>query len=165
MKQIFLAIQQQLLTVPALKHIDKNWNQLNYEQPPVRWPCALIDIANADYSQVAHLHQIAEADVEIIIADLRFTNTSQRNPNREDGFDIFTLLDDVHQALQGFRPANAQQLVRTNLQKVENGFNYEVYKMTYRTSWNVEKLTDTTSAHVDPVIVNEFINRRFTEVQ
>ena len=48
MKQIFLAIQQQLLTVPALKHIDKNWNQLNYEQPPVRWPCALIDIANAD---------------------------------------------------------------------------------------------------------------------
>jgi len=165
MKQIFLDIQQQLSTVPALKHIDKNWNQLNYEQPPVKWPCALIDIANADYSQVAQLHQIAEADVEITIADLRFTNTSLRNPRHEDGFDIFTLLDDVHQALQGFRPTGAQQLVRTNLQKVENGYNYEIYKMTYRTSWKVEKLTDTTSAHVEPVIIDEHISRRFTKIQ
>lgn len=165
MKQIFLDIQQQLSTVPALKHIDKNWNQLNYEQPPVKWPCALIDIANADYSQVAQLHQIAEADVEITIADLRFTNTSLRNPNREDGFDIFTLLDDVHQALQGFRPTGAQQLVRTNLQKVEYGYNYEIYKMTYRTSWNEGILTDTTSAHVEPVIIDEHISRRFTNIQ
>lgn len=153
MKQIFLDIQQQLSTVPALKHIDKNWNQLNYEQPPVKWPCALIDIANADYSQVAQLHQIAEADVEITIADLRFTNTSLRNPNREDGFDIFTLLDDVHQALQGFAPANAQPLVRTNLQKVETGYNYEVYRMTYRTAWKVEKLYNETKVQVEPKII------------
>lgn len=153
MKQIFLDIQQQLSTVPALKHIDKNWNQLNYEQPPVKWPCALIDIANADYSQVAQLHQIAEADVEITIADLRFTNTSLRNPKHEDGFDIFTLLDDVHQALQGFRPTGAQQLVRANLQKVETGYNYEVYRMTYRTAWKVEKLYNETKVQVEPKII------------
>lgn len=153
MKQIFLSIQSELSRVSNLKHIDKNWNQLNYEQPPVKWPCALIDIANADYSQVAQLHQIAEADVEITIADLRFTNTSLRNPNREDGFDIFTLLDDVHQALQGFAPANAQPLVRTNLQKVDTGYNYEVYRMTYRTAWKVEKLYNETKVQVEPKII------------
>jgi len=164
MKQIFLSIQSELSRVSTLKHIDKNWNQLNYEQPPVKWPCALLDIANVEYSQIAHLHQIAEADVEVIVADMRFTNTSLRNPNREDGFDIFTLLDEIHQTLQGFAPANAQPLVRTNLQKVETGYNYEVYRMTYHTAWKVEKITDSTKVQLEPVIIDDHINRRFTNV-
>lgn len=153
MKQIFLSIQSELSRVSTLKHIDKNWNQLNYEQPPVKWPCALLDIANVEYSQLGHLHQSALSDVEVTVADMRFTNTSLRNPNREDGFDIFTLLDEIHQALQGFAPANAQPLVRTNLQKVETGYNYEVYRMTYRTAWKVEKLYNETKVQVEPKII------------
>ena len=44
-KTILLAVQQRLADqVPELAYIDKNWGQLDYEAPPVKWPCALLDI-------------------------------------------------------------------------------------------------------------------------
>ena len=44
-KTILLAVQQRLAErVPELAYIDKNWGQLDYEAPPVKWPCALLDI-------------------------------------------------------------------------------------------------------------------------
>ena len=43
-KTILLAVQQRLAErVPELAYIDKNWGQLDYEAPPVKWPCALLD--------------------------------------------------------------------------------------------------------------------------
>ena len=51
MKQIFLSIQNRLAEIEELSYIDKDWGQLQYEQPPVQWPCALIDVANIDYTQ------------------------------------------------------------------------------------------------------------------
>ena len=54
MKHIFLQIQEKLGEVSALKYIDKDWNQLKFEQPPVKWPCALIDVKNINYSQMGN---------------------------------------------------------------------------------------------------------------
>ena len=45
-KTILLAVQQRLAErVPELAYIDKNWGQLDYEAPPVKWPCALLDLS------------------------------------------------------------------------------------------------------------------------
>ena len=74
MKHIFLQIQEKLGEVSALKYIDKDWNQLKFEQPPVKWPCALIDVTNISYSQMGQLWQMAEADVEITVANVRLVN-------------------------------------------------------------------------------------------
>ncbi|MDD4395680.1 MAG: hypothetical protein PHQ33_07330, partial [Bacteroidales bacterium] len=91
MKQIFLDIQTKLSGITELKHIDKNWGQLQYEQPPVKFPCALLDIANVNYSQMGKLAQLAEGDIEITVANLRLTNTSYRNPNRDDAYAVFDI--------------------------------------------------------------------------
>lgn len=165
MKHFFLELQTKLAEVSNLRYIDKNWNQLNFEQPPVQFPCVLIDIINVDYTQMGKLHQNATAEIEITVCDQKLTNSSHRNPNREKAFSIFETLDNIHQTLQGYSPANVQPLFRTNLQKVDSNDKYECYRMTYRTGWKVEKLTDTTSAHVEPVIEDGFIDKRFNTVQ
>lgn len=59
MKNIFLDIQNKLSNITELKYIDKNWGQLLYEQPPVKFPCALLDIANVNYTQLGQLAQTA----------------------------------------------------------------------------------------------------------
>ena len=52
-KTILLAVQQRLAErVPELAYIDKNWGQLDYEAPPVKWPCALLDIDEVPFSQI-----------------------------------------------------------------------------------------------------------------
>lgn len=70
MKQIFLSIQDYLAEqVTNLKYIDKNWGQLNIPQPPVQWPCCLIDVASIDYTQTSDLDRLADATIELTIAD------------------------------------------------------------------------------------------------
>ena len=50
MKEVFKDIQQRLQTIPEFRYIGEDWGQLNFEQPPVDWPCALIDLGNVDFS-------------------------------------------------------------------------------------------------------------------
>ncbi len=45
MKQYITALRNQLATIASLKHIDTDWGQLNLEQPPVQYPCALLTVA------------------------------------------------------------------------------------------------------------------------
>ena len=72
-KTILLAVQQRLAErVPELAYIDKNWGQLDYEAPPVKWPCALLDIDEVPFSQIGGGGQIADGvTVEILAANLR----------------------------------------------------------------------------------------------
>ncbi len=157
MKQIFLDIQTKLSGITELKHIDKNWGQLQYEQPPVKFPCALLDIANVNYSQMGKLAQLAEGDIEITVANLRLTNTSYRNPNRDDAYAVFDIMDDIHQLLQGWsNNGTIGRLVRTNLKKIATDKDFEIYSLTYRTTWKVFKEeTGTTTCSVSPVITEE----------
>ena len=67
MKQIFLSIQNKLSEISTLKYIDKDWGQLQYDNPPVKSPCALIDLLNIDFKQKGLGHQQAEADIIITI--------------------------------------------------------------------------------------------------
>lgn len=51
MKQLIIDIQNRLASLPELKYIDIDWGQIDYyDQPPVKYPCALIEIRQADYS-------------------------------------------------------------------------------------------------------------------
>ena len=92
-KTILLAVQQRLAErVPELAYIDKNWGQLDYEAPPVKWPCALLDIDEVPFSQIGGGGQIADGvTVEILAANLRLVSSSaasdvykrQRSPRRQ----------------------------------------------------------------------------------
>ncbi len=139
MKQIFLSVQEKLGEVAALKYIDKDWGQLKYEQPPVKFPCALLDVENVPFSQLGQLHQLAEAQLTILLADYRLTPSSQRSPRRKESYAIFDLINEIHQVLHGYSNGQIQPLVRTNISKVESNAGYEIYKLTYNTAWKEVK--------------------------
>lgn len=79
-KDLLLSIQERLATVPELKYIDKDWGQLRYEQPAVKYPCALIDLEQAGFSETGKGGQLADVSVTITIADQRLTPTSLYAP-------------------------------------------------------------------------------------
>lgn len=158
MKQIFLTIQTQLQSeVPELKYIDKDWGQLKYDQPPVKFPCALIDITNVNYSQMGRGYQKADADITITIANMKLIRSSAMAPSKIDSYATIDILESVHQALQLFSDGQKfQPLQRTNLKKIFNDKDTEVYTMTYKTAFIVEKqVTNVTTVIANPTITVE----------
>lgn len=140
MKNIFLSIQAELAKIAALKYIDKDWGQLQYEQPPVKWPCALIDVANIDFKQLGRGCQQGDADIIVTVANANLVRSSAQAPNKGNAYATIDLLEDIHQSLQLFSDGrHFSPLMRTNLQKEVADKGTEVYVMTYRTSFAVEK--------------------------
>jgi len=155
MKNIFLEIQSELAKIKELQHIDKNWGQLLIEQPPVKFPCALLDIANVDYSQLGNLAQTANGTVEITIANFQLTPSSGKAPRKENAYAVFDIMDKIHQHLHGFTNGDFQPLIRISLQKLDATKAYEIYKVSYQTAWNVFKETYQVPVQVKPNITSE----------
>ena len=154
MKQIFLAIQDRLSQqVKALRYIDKNWSQLTIPQPPGQWPCCLIDVANIDYTQTSGLGRLAEATIELTIADHHAVRSSAKAPQKASAYDILDVIGSVITALEGYRvPNTTQALTRTRLAKAYSDQSYDVYTLSFTTAW-VEPEEEPTMVSV-PVAVN-----------
>ena len=137
MKQIFLSIQDRLSTmVPALRYIDKNWNQLNMPQPPVQWPCCLIDLDSIDYSQTSSADRLADATIILTVATQHTVRSSAKATTKADAYDILDVLESVIEALDGWRvPDTTQALIRTRLAKAYSDQSYDVYTLTFTTAW------------------------------
>ncbi len=137
MKHIFLDIQDHLQQqVPALKYIDKDWGQFSFPQPPVKYPCALIDLDSIDYTQAAHQDRLATATIAITIADQRLRRSSALAPAHNDAYNIFDLLEQVMAALDGLTiPGTCQQLTRSNLRKDLGDDSHDIYTVTFTTAW------------------------------
>ncbi len=143
MKQIFLEIQDRLADkVPALRYIDKNWGQLNIPQPPVQWPCCLIDLDSIEYSQAAQLTRLANATIILTIADQHTVRSSGKASSKDDAYDILDVMGDVMEALEGWRvPDTTQALTRSHMAKAFSDKSYDVYTLTFTTAW-VEQVTE-----------------------
>ena len=77
MKEIIQAIQQELAaSVPGLRYIDRDWEQLRYEQPPVKFPCALIEIKSIEYSEILNGEYDARVYGVITVADQWLSGSS-----------------------------------------------------------------------------------------
>ncbi|MDR1197389.1 MAG: hypothetical protein LBK94_00015 [Prevotellaceae bacterium] len=139
MKKLILSIQERLKTeVPELLYIDKDWGQLNYEQPPVKFPCALIDISSAEYAQFsASKAQRAKVTIEIIIVNRNLVPSSAGSVRKADSHRIFEVMEKIHDALQLFYDADKSftPLVRTSLAKQRVDTSAEVYIMYYQTTY------------------------------
>ncbi len=107
MKQIITDIQNRLIAeVPELKYVDMDWGQLDYynPHPPVKFPCALIDTPNIQWSNVLNKAQLGVVTVAITIADLRLSNSSNAAPaiQKNKAMEIFDILQKIHIALHGW---------------------------------------------------------------
>lgn len=105
MKQIIQNVQDRLVQdVPALKYVDQDWGQMDFfPNPPVKYPCALIDIQSAQYTNTGNFIQQGTAMIVIRLFDLKLSNSSQKAPDnqKENAKKIWQLIEDVNKAIHG----------------------------------------------------------------
>ena len=137
MKTILNNILDHLTTeIPALKYVDENWGQLDYYAPshPVKYPCALADVNNAEWSDLGNLCQTGLAQVRITVADMKIGNTSKAAPasQRQKAFEIIDLMTGIHRALHGWRPVeHASRLTRTATRLIQREDGIKQYEMLF----------------------------------
>lgn len=149
MKTIFRDIQDRLKTIPELHEIGEDWGQLNFEQPPVKFPCALIDLGMAGYQNRSQNTQQVDALVNITVADIRYHGINPNLPpqQQQSEFAIFTLLDKINIALHGTGGDTYNRLMRESVKKIMRSDTIREFIIQYRFSY-----VDTLAApHLTPV--------------
>lgn len=137
MKTILEEIQKKLNT--HFPYVDENWGQLNLPNPPVRYPCALIDCDNAafsnnsnDWRQTPNLRQEAVINIEITVGLMRLTNTSSNAPliQKNTTWKIYEHISKAHEALQGQVVGNGK-LIRVNQKRVRRADGMQEHRIIY----------------------------------
>jgi hypothetical protein len=122
---------------PALKYVSHDWGQLDYyaENAPVKWPCALIDIAQVQYSNAAEGEQHAVYTLLVRIAALPLGNVSGAAPEamKQLATQWWQLPQQVHQALHGHVAHDAcTPLVRTTGRRLRRDDGVMLWEVTYQ---------------------------------
>lgn len=143
MEIIIQNIQTRLSEVAELKYIDEDWGQLDYYSPnfPVKWPCTLIDVPSANFSNLGTdkkatpiNRQNAGATLSITVANMKLSNTSLHAPQtqKDNAWSVHGLIEKIHGKLQGFMPKeNAGKLIRTGLERVKRDDGVQEYNISY----------------------------------
>ncbi len=145
MKQVFIDVERKLKGIASLRYVSEDWGQLNFERPPVNYPCALIDLGEADYSQAGNRSQMVEAVARITIADIRYQGIHPDAPNedRERAFGIFDLIDEINRALHGLDGDSYTPLTRVKVKKVMRPDLVREFLITYRFSYTDTSASET----------------------
>lgn len=143
MKNLLQNIQNRLSSINTFKYIDENWGQLDYysQNLPVQWPCCLIDVQSAQYSNLGHdfskkpnQRQLAQLTIEITVANLKLTNTSLRAPQtqKNDAWHIFELIESTHKKLHGWQAlSTSSRLLRAGFSKTAREDGVQEYRIIY----------------------------------
>ena len=137
-------VKNKLAAIGDLKYIDNDWGQLDDYSPnfPVKWPCALVDVTDARYSNIGKdptmlpaNRQQAEIILTITIATLRLSASNQKAPIKPDSNDIYLIIQTVHELLHGQSPTpQAGPLIRQGMQRIHRDDGVHQYTIQYTTA-------------------------------
>jgi hypothetical protein len=103
----FLVLLQERLAelVPEIRYINWDLGQLEMEDPPVSWPCLLVDISDTQYADLSN--GIQEANPCTIVLRLGFapfssTSNLRSEAIRAKGNYNYELEDKIYRCLQGW---------------------------------------------------------------
>jgi len=126
--------------VETIKYIDEDWGQLDFysEQPPVKFPCVLIDLQQASWRNQGVLVQDGTLMINIRVSDLKLSNTNMKAPEsqKNKAASIWVLLESIHKALHGWRPADQPTigvLTRISTRKVKRDDGIREFEVVYST--------------------------------
>ena len=125
---------------PNLKYMDEDWGQLDYyqESPPVKFPCALLELQQANWINQSQKLQDGVLSISIRIADIKLSNTSYRAPagQKTSAAAIWLILENIHKALHGWRPQDNPSfgaLTRISSRKVKRDDGIREFEVVYNT--------------------------------
>lgn len=89
--------------VTAIRYLDQDWDQLGETNPPVSYPCILIDFPETQFAQMQGYQQ-ATATVRLKLVYRSYTSTSNITPdaNRETALQFYELEQQLYEALQAW---------------------------------------------------------------
>lgn len=157
------------------EYVDLDWGQVDFfageYPPPVKFPCALIDILNGAYTDEGRKAQVGVVDIQVRIVDMVLSNSSGRAPEsqKERAYAVFDLLSNTHALLQGWtgsglpKPVTPPQsgygpLTRTGMTKINRADGLKEYRITYRVQLDdYSAVVVPKTIKVQPVIEAEMI--------
>lgn len=168
MKQIVQNIQDRLVQqVPALKYVDQDWGQMEFfPSSPVKFPCALIDIQSAIYTNTSDFIQQGTATVVIRLFDIKLSNSSKAAPTeqKENAQKIWQLIEDVNKALhaQNFLQTGYGLPIREQLRRTKRNdgcYQTELYYTVQFTDISCQKTLMEVDSVVQPEIKTVSLKR------
>lgn len=132
-------VRNRLTEIAGILYIDEDWGQLDEfsQNPPVRWPCALVDIVDAAPSNMGSKVQLIDCTVLIRLADTRLNKTSQKAPEagRNNANSFFGLAQTVYQLLHGWHGTGSHYgtLARTGFRRVVRDDGIREYHLRFGT--------------------------------
>lgn len=150
--------------VAALKYVDEDWGQLDYysPNPPVKWPCALIDVISVQWSNYGKKGQLGLARIRVRLADLRTSNSSGKAPagQKAASNSFYTLTQNVFKALHGWSGADHYSaLMRESEGRIKRDDGIKEHAMIFTTqikdSSAIEALGTLAAETVNPDIQTE----------
>ena len=143
MSEILLNIQSKLEALPGINYVDEDWGQLDDygPQPPVKWPCCLIDFSGAQFTDIGiersntpQNRQEGAGSITLTFANLRTTNSSAKAPigQKNVAWLLSGLMEDVHKVIHGFKPAlHSGSLMRSSFRRVKRDDGIQQYQVIY----------------------------------
>lgn len=152
MDTVFLEIVKRLEAIPELRYVSEDWGQLNFEQPPVNFPCALVDLGEIRYTQAGRNTQQAEATLNVTIADIRFDGITMALPKDKQGkaFEVFRIIESVNRQLHGYESEKHSRLVRQGIKKIIREDAVREFLITYRFGFTDESAMPVYTNHPTP---------------
>ncbi|MCX8018921.1 MAG: hypothetical protein N2747_00335 [Chitinophagaceae bacterium] len=135
---VIQSILQRLNQIAALKYISENWGQLDFfgYEHPVKYPCVLVNIPQAAYSNLGQGVQLADATVRLTIGYQRLVNPnvaarlSMQNAALKPAYD---LLAAIQALLHGFKPVpNGGPLTRQTQRNINREDGIILFEIDYR---------------------------------
>lgn len=143
-------------SVPELKYIDEDWGQLDdYSvSPPVKFPCALIEIQQAQWRNQSGRAQDGSVNISIRIADMRLSNTNSKAPAQQklNASALWFIQENIYKALHTWRPVeypDFSSLTRVSSRKLKRDDGIREFEMIFTTVY-VDK-----SAVITPVMLSD----------
>ncbi len=137
MKQVFLDVTAQLDTAPELKWVDEDKGQMNFERPPVLFPCALVDIQITNAEKMGGKLLRCDALVTVRMGFDFTGNTSTKTPAaaREKSIAFYDVLESVKKLLNGWSGGSFNPLEFKNQYPEKRPDGYKVVAMTFATQF------------------------------
>lgn len=161
MKALLDAVMNRISdTEPNLKYIDQDWGQLDYfaNHPPVKFPCALVDISRIPWSNEGRQIQYGLVEISVSISNARLSNSNLRAPEQQrfNAGAIWTILENVHKALHGWSAGDRfSALIRTSTRRIKRDDGIQEYEVIFTCQAYDASAMEQLYNIMDPVVADE----------
>jgi len=138
MEQLYLKIEELLKEIKSIRYIDLDTGQLQEENPPISYPCALIQIDIPSCEDIETRTQQVQAyfKVQIVTKTIGETNSLVPKKVREKSLEWLRLQDEVYKKLQGYSDENFYSFSRKSGRNENLRKGLRIFALQFETSWH-----------------------------